>query len=346
MKSVKIILVGNTPLAFFLAQKLVKNQNLIISVLKTEENNIDFGSLPVSLTQTYSNLFINDWVVLCLRPKRLEVECFFYNVKGFETKEFFEDKVPVKRFKPGLLSLVPGLLMEDIKSSSLFSKNVLTGFVRHTLHEHIDLFVSGADDEISYLKHTVLSSSDTLTKIKNKHVWRDFVLTEFVVYFSMFFFRNQTIQTMTKIRDWCNVEKSKKDVQTMTEYFKDFALLKSFIKNFSEAAKHKSRYFLSGNVHIVHDAFEVWMQEKHKDQVSFLSDQYSFIEIGDFKDPYQIESLINRQLVTRPRLTDLLHGGIPIDVPGNPIQNGSTGSSPKSKNCYSFVKVPGFEFPS
>lgn len=338
MKSVKIILVGNTPLAFYLAQNLSK-KNLTVTVLQTEESSLDFYSLPVYMTQKYSDIFLHDWVVLTLRPKRLEVESFFYNMKGFETVEFFEKNTPVKRFKPGLLSLVPGLLMEDIKIYSLFSKNVLTGFVQSaTLPNKVDLSVSGADDEINSLTASV--PFDSVKKIKNKHIWRDFVLNDFVSYLSMFFFKNQTLQSMTKIRDWCNLENQKNDIQTITNYFKDFALIKSYAKNLHEVIRNKTGN-TSNSLQVLHQSFELWMQEKYQELSVFLLNQYNFIEITDVRDPYQVHALVDRQMATRPNLSDFVFQyRNKIDFPQEKIIN----PAPKERNNYSFVKIAGVDF--
>ncbi len=340
MKSTtKVILVGNTPLAFFLAQILSKKENLTITVLKTEENELDFDTLPVFLTQSYSNLFHNDWVILSLRPKRLEIESFFHNMKGFQTIEFLEKNVPVKRFKPGLLSLVPGLLMEDIKTCSLFSKNVLTGFVQSaTLPDKVDLSVSGADDEINSLTASI--SSDSVKKIKNKHIWRDFVLNDFVSYLSMFFFKNQTLQSMTKIRDWCNLENQKNDIQSINNYFKDFALIKSYAKNLHEVIRNKTGN-TSNSLQVLHQSFELWMQEKYQELSVSLLNQYNFIEITDLRDPYQGRALVDRQVATRPNLSDFMfqHRN-KVDYSQEKIIN----PAPEERNNYSFVKIAGVDF--
>jgi hypothetical protein len=73
----------------------------------------------------------------------------------------------------------------------------------------------------------------------------------------------------------------------------------------------------------------------------FLLNQYNFIEITDVRDPYQVHALVDRQMATRPNLSDFVfqHRNKVHSSQEKIIHTAS-----KERNNYSFVKIAGVDF--
>lgn len=338
MKSTtKVILVGNTPLAFFLAQILSKKETFTVSILKTEENQIIFDDLPVSMTGNYSEIFSSDIAILALKPERNEIEVFFHKLKSYEDKKYLDQKTPVRRYSQTLLSLVPGLQMEDIKSNSLFSKNVVTGFIDANITlGGLNGFISADNDEAATIVATVFHS---VKKVKNKHIWRDAVINNFGVYLGLQFLKTQTPQTLVKLRDYYNLTTTGNSLsfKDSLDFFKNHALLQSFFRATYEFNLHKVRD-TAYVVPIITTMSSIWMLEKQTDTISLFENHYGFSD-KEFKNPYDLEDRMARLLASRPRLQEFTFTD---KIPKKTIKSEpSTTSNKPSGNTYSFVKISG-----
>lgn len=333
----KVIVVGNTPLAFFLAQILSTKENLIVSVLKTEENRIIFDDLPVTTTGDYSEIFSSDIVILALKPERKEIEAFFHKLKSYEDEKYLDKKTPVKRYSQTLLSLVPGLQMEDIKSNSLFSKNVVAGFIDANITlGSLNGFISADNDEAATIVAAIFHS---VKKVKNKHIWRDAVINNFGVYLGLQFLKTQTPQTLVKLRDYYNVTTtgSSLSLKDSLDFFKNHALLQSFFRAIYEFNLHKVRD-TGYVVPIINTISSIWMLEKQTDTISLLENHYGFPN-KEFKNPYDLEDRMARLLASRPRLQEFIFTDKMSKRTTKSEQLATSGRS--FCNTYSFVKVSG-----